>query len=180
MTCGGIGSVESIADLSAFGVGFDGEIKSGVIESPVDGKSGVADIVLHASAVEAIRCWIGVVTQSYSIWIDSIGVAGELGGVGIEFRKNDDSGKALLGQGQIFTTGPEAEVGVEFVSFISAAFAGCEYDEVVVFSKSGCGEAPLGEIVWIISQIVIVQDSGGGTGIMNLNPIGGITVFVEE
>ena len=178
LTCGGIGSVESITDLRALGVGFDSEIKGGVIESTVDGKSGVANIVLQTGAVDSVRSWTGVIPQGSAIGIDSIGVAGELGGVGIELRKDDDPGWALLCQREVFATGTEAEVGVKFVSFIGAVFSGSKDDQVICFIESGCWKPPLGEVVGVVGEVVVVENGGGRAGVVNLNPIGGITVFV--
>ena len=101
-----------------------------------------------------------------------------MGGIGIEFREDEDAGRGLLGEGEVFAGGAKAEVGVEFGTIDRTIFSGGENNEVGEGTEGGIGETPFGEVGGVVGEIVISEDGGGSAGVVDFNPVGGVAVFI--
>ena len=69
---------------------------------------------------------------------------------------------------------------MEFGAGGRAVFVGGEDDEVLAGGEEGGGKDPLGEVQGIVGEVPSSQVDGGRSGIVDLDPVGGLSVLIEK
>ena len=86
----------------------------------------------------------------------------------------------VVPQRQIFTTGGQLEIGVQFVAGYRAVFVAGEYDHRLAGRQHGGRERPMIDAGVVVGQLPTAQVDVGGGRVVNLDPVRRIAVLVAE
>ena len=107
----------------------------------------------------------------------AVGIIGSLSWV-IEFRR--DGHPIRPHQREIAAARVEAEIGVQGRTRHAAVFARSKHDKKSAGGEICRGERPFSEVAGVIGEIPTVEIDGGAAGIVDLDPVRRVTIFVEQ
>lgn len=91
----------------------------------------------------------------------------------------DDAGR--FGEGEVFATGAEAEVGVKIAGGVWGVIAGGKDEEVLVWGEnSAAWKGPQGAVCRVVGEVVAGDVEGEEVAVVDFDPVGGVAVAIVE
>ena len=137
-----------------------------------DQRQGLRGVERPGSGRREVAGGVDVVGQSVGLVGDQ---AGELGRV-----LEPDRGPVGLDQREVLAAGAQLEVRVQLRTGDGAVLVRAEHQQVRVVGDDLGGERPLGEVRGIVCQVPAVQVDRRARGVLELDPVAELAVFVRQ
>ena len=89
-------------------------------------------------------------------------------------------GPGPVNQAEKFPVPLETKIRMQLRAGLRTILSGCKDQQVVTRKNLDAGKAPALQLIRIVAQVPALEINSSGTLVLNLNPVGGFAVFIED